>query len=453
MRFKANLKLGFQRQSQPKRVEFLLGLIAIAATFFAAPSVAQRVRNSIPASQVPAWQLQQPAAETSSPEISYLRQSKPSAYRLDSGDVLGVFLEGVLGESGSAPPVHYPPEGSSLGPSIGFPIVVRESGVVSLPLVDPIPVRGLTIEQAEAVIKSVYLGNHPSSKKILNENSQIIVTLQRKRTVNVIVIRQDNSSSMRLRGSNQAGRGPVFDRSDQSARSESLQLPAGENDVFHALVETGGLPGVNAASSLRVYRSSGDRAFQSGAGFTNASGYYRGNEAGFRRSEFPRTSYSPNGIRNDIAGSSLSIPLRGSANRSLDRNRSVLSDGDVVVVGARPTEVYYTSGLLRGGEHPLPRDRNLTVLEAVSLAGRPIRSTNRGLFSSVGPTELNVIRNNGRNGRVNIRVDLSQALMDPAQQILVAPGDHLILQHKPIERAGNFGIGAANSIGLRRIFQ
>ena len=132
----------------------------------------------------------------------------------------------------------------------------------------------------------------------------------------------------------------------------------------------------------------------------------------------------------------------------------MLTDGDVLVVGARPTEVYYTSGLLRGGEHPIPRDRNLTVFEAVALAGGPISTGARGGFGlgTVGPTELNVIRSNGRNGRVNIRVDLSRA-SDPSQQILVAPGDHLILRNKPIETIGNFGIGTVNTFGLRRIFQ
>ena len=451
MQCKANLKPDFELRNHRMRVGILFWVVVIAVAIFSAPAMAQRVRNSIPVPQVPARQLQQPLAVQSSPDISYLRQSKSNNYLLDSGDVLGVFLEGVLGEVGSAPPVHFPPPGSSLGPSIGFPIVVRQSGAVSLPLVDPIPVRGLTIDQAEALIKATYLGNHGSRKRILNENSQIIVTLQRKRTVNVIVIRQDNSSSMRLQGSNQAGRGPVFDRSDRSARSQSLNLAAGENDVFTALVETGGLPGVNAASDVRVYRSSGGGALHSSGG---SAGYYRRSGATFPRSEFPRTNYSPNGIRNHNVGSNLSIPLGGSRNPSLDRRRSVLSDGDIVVVGARPTEVYYTSGLLAGAEHPLPRDRNLNVLEAVALAGGPIQRSNRGfLLSQLEPTELNVIRNNGRNGRVNIRVDLRQALYDPAQQILVAPGDHLILRHKPAEQIGNLGIGAANTVGLRRIFQ
>ena len=409
----------------------------------------QRIQGSVPAQQVPAWQLQQPQRTIdSSPDISYLRQPKPRSYLLDSGDVLGIFLEGVLGEVDGVPPIHYPPAGSSLGPSMGFPIVVRESGAISLPLVDPIPVRGLTIQQAEALIKSVYLGHGPSGKKILNDKSRIIVTLQRQRTVNVVVIRQDNSRSMRLQGAAQANRGPVFDRSDRSARSSSIQLPAYENDVLHALMRTGGLPGVNAARDVRVYRSGGATASRS----TNSSSSYRGSN-----SPFPRTGYSPNGFRNNQVGSSsVSIPLQRSSNyRSFDNRQSVLTDGDILVVGSRPTEVYYTSGLLRSAEHPLPRDNNLTVLEAVALAGGPTGSASAGGLgiSRLQPTELNVVRNNGRNGQVTIRVDLDRALTDPSQQILVAPGDHLILRHKPIQQIGNFGIGTFNNVGLRRIFQ
>ena len=39
--------------------------------------------------------------------LSYLRQPPPPAYLLDSGDVLGVFIEGVLGDKNQAPPVRF----------------------------------------------------------------------------------------------------------------------------------------------------------------------------------------------------------------------------------------------------------------------------------------------------------------------------------------------------------
>ena len=343
--------------------------------------------------------------------------------------------------------------------------MVQENGTVSLPLVDPISVRGLTVEQAEALIKSVYLGEGVSGKRILSDESRIIVTLQRERTINVIVIRQDNSSSMRAQGANQAS-GPVFDRSDRSARLSSVQLPAQDSDVFNALIETGGLPGVNAAGDVRVYRSENQhyRATQYGG---DPSPFPRsGTPGAFPRTGFPRTNlpgpavvqpnYASNRYQAAPNGSvgGVSIPLHPNATDPyFDNRQSVLSQGDLVVVEARPTEVYYTGGLLPGGERALPRDKPLNVLEAVALAGGPTTTTGGFGLPRLPPTELIVARNNGLNGQVNIRVDLDRALSDPSQQILVAPGDYLFLRYKPDEQIRNLGIGVFNTYGLRQIFQ
>lgn len=428
--------------------------VVLVSMLLLLPTVAsaQRIRNSVPAQQVPAWQLEQPPVVQSFPEVEYLRAPKEKTYLLDSGDVLGVFLEGILGQVDEAPPVYYPPESSNLGPSIGYPIVVRENGTVSLPAVDPVPVRGLTIEQAEALIKSAYLGPGSNGKRILTGDSRIIVTLQRKRTINVIVVRQDNSSSMRAQGISRGSRSAVFDRSDRSARLSSIQLPANDNDVFNALIETGGLPGLNA-ESVQVYRSESVPSVDTRFGRTSTP-FPRSNAAA-QTSVFPRTGFSQRGDATQPNGNRIEIPLRqGSAYQSFDNRQSVLSSGDVLVVQARPTEVYYTSGLLRGGEFALPRDKSLTVLEAVALAGGPTVNNNGGFgLSRLPPTELIVARNNGRNGQVTIRVDLDRAFNDPSQNILVAPGDNLLLRYKPIEQIGNFGIGTFNNFGLRQIFQ
>ena len=435
-----------QLQHAPNFVLFvILALLATTAS-------AQRIRNSVPTQQVPTWQLEQRPAVQTFPEVEYLRAPKPKTYLLDSGDVLGVFLEGILGRAGEAPPVNYPPESSGLGPSIGYPIVVRENGTVSLPAVDPIPVRGLTIEQAEALIKSAYTSPRSSGSSILTNQSRIIVTLQRKRTINVIVVRQDNLSSMRVQGISRGNSSPVFDLSDQSARLSLIQLPAHDNDVFNALIETGGLPGLNA-ENIRVYRSGNQSTVDTR--FGRSSTVFPRSNTSVSASPFPRTGFSQEGVPARASGSGINIPLRQrSAYQSYDNRQSTLSSGDVVIVQARPTEVYYTSGLLRGGEFPLPRDKNLTVLEAIALAGGPTVNNNNGLgLSRLPPTELIVSRNNGRNGQVNIRVDLDRARNDPSQNILVAPGDNLLLRHKPIEQIGNFGIGTFNSFGLRRIFQ
>ena len=46
----------------------------------------------------------------------------------------------------------------------------------------------------------------------------------------------------------------------------------------------------------------------------------------------------------------------------------ILNDGDIVVVESREREVFYTGGLLGGGEYPLPRDYDIDVLTAMSIA-------------------------------------------------------------------------------------
>ena len=48
----------------------------------------------------------------------------------------------------------------------------------------------------------------------------------------------------------------------------------------------------------------------------------------------------------------------------------VLNDGDIVYIESRETEVFYTGGLLQGGEFPLPRDYDLDVLGAMAIAGQ-----------------------------------------------------------------------------------
>ena len=256
---------------------------------------------------------------------------------------------------------------------------------------------------------------------------------------------------MQIQGNSRAG--AVFDRSDRSARLSSVQLPAYEGDVFNALIESGGLPGVNAARDVRVYRS-GNRDARSTRYGGDRSPFPRSNSSG---SAFPRSgSYQQNFATNQYQpnGMSVRVPLNASVSDPyFDRRRSALSQGDVVVVEAKPTEVYYTGGLLRGGEHPLPRDKALTVLEAFALAGGPTTPTSGLGLSRLPPTELIVARNNRQNGQVNIRVDLNRALNDPSQRILVAPGDYLFLRYKPVEQIGNLGIGVFNTYGLRQIFQ
>lgn len=384
--------------------------------------------NSIPAAQLPSAARVLPKQNQTRQQsnISYLQQTPQANYYLDDGDVLAVFVEGVLGELNANPPVQIPPVGSDLPPAIGFPIPVLKDGSISLPQTKRLPVRGLTVRQVEDLIRRTFKGG---DNPILNRQNRILVTLMRKRTANVIVVRQDLPARTQGVRRNQ----PVNFRSDQSSRVESLQLPIGENDVFNALLQTGGLPGLNAKPNLRIRRSSSYRP-----SYSNGS--------------FPRSGESTaGGVGNRFAN----IPLRttpGETGRYQPPNQqtATLRSGDIVHVDARPTEVYYTGGLLGGGEFPLPRDTNLDVTQAVALAGGvPVGNGNRRL----GPTELTVIRKLPGNRQVAIRVNLNRAMVNPAERILVAPGDVLILRHSPAENLGNVGVGVFNTFGVRQLFR
>jgi hypothetical protein len=403
--------------------------------------------DTIPASRVPRQFLAEPQANKVPIDYSRLRQDEPEFYTLDSEDVLGVFIENVLGEFGSAPPVQIPDPNSDLPPAIGFPVPVRDDGTVSLPLVDPIPVRGLTVQQAEALITRAY---REGPTPILIKRGRIIVTQLRKRTNRVFVVRQDNSLSQR--GLQFQGRGSqqvVNDRTDLSSRGFVLQLSAGQNDIFTALSQTGGIPGVNAKAEIRVLRGSRLETAQRDAKMAE---FYRTNQA----DQFPY------GIvpTVDDDSNTLKIPLRLKPGEipNFRPEDIILRDGDIVYVDSRETDVYYTAGLLGGGEFPLPRDYDLNILSAISLArvgvGAAQQSTLGGLGGSVQqaqPTEVILLRAIPGDRQLAIRIDLNDAINDPRERMLVKAGDTIILRFKPQEEILNFASATFFTFGLRQL--
>src|SRR5262249_25145388 len=108
-------------------------------------------------------------------DLSLLRQTPPEQHLIDAGDVLGIYIEGVLGRREEVPPVNFPAAGNA-PPSLGFPIPVREDGTISLPLTKPISVRGQTIAVAEENIRKAYT----EDQQILQVGrDRILVSLQR----------------------------------------------------------------------------------------------------------------------------------------------------------------------------------------------------------------------------------------------------------------------------------
>ncbi len=395
--------------------------------------------NAIPAEQIPPQFLAEPRANKRPVDVSLLRNIKPPSYILDKDDVLGVFIEGILGNATEAPPVTMPDPNTDLSPGIGFPIPIRDDGTISLPLIEPIAVRGLTVSQVEELIKKRY-----RDLEFL-VNPRVIVTLLRKRTYRVFVIRQDNTRGFGSNQNLQTRAFGVFERSDLSSRGFVLNLPAYENDVLNALSQTGGLPGVNARAEVTILR--GDNV-QTEERFQQLREMYAAGQA---------AGFDPNMISSD---SSITIPLRLAPDEipNFRPEDVILRDGDVVVVETRDTEVYYTGGLLSGGEFPLPRDYDLDVLGAIAVAGQGVSVTSRdigfgGGFTRYPPTELVVLRKLPGNRQIAIKVNLVQAINSPQTRLLVAPGDTLILRYNDREEVLNFALGIFSTFGLRELFR
>lgn len=182
-------------------------------------------------------------------DLSLLSQTQPSVYRLDAGDVLAIYVEGVIPRPNELPPVNLPMQGEDAAPALGYPIPVRQDGTISLPLLTrALPVRGLTVKEAEEAVRHAYT----VERKILQKgNERVWVILHRPRQYRVLVIRQeglDVNGATGMPGSVNLG-------SLKRGTGRAVTLPAYKNDVLHALAETGGLPGLDAENTIYVIRA------------------------------------------------------------------------------------------------------------------------------------------------------------------------------------------------------
>lgn len=351
-----------------------------------------------------------------------LRQTPPEQYKLGSGDTLGIYIQGITGDEDVPPPVHFP-EDAGQQPALGYPVPIRDDGFISLPLIKPIRISGMTLADAEKEIVDAY-----SEEQILLEGSEkIIVTLMRRRTYNILVIREDIVTG---NVSNSIRDNETFIDDSMQTQSFSIELPAYENDVLHALSETGGMPGERALNEIIVLRGGQQN-------FNNLNAIVQ--EVGAPASQ------NANGATIEQANM-VRIPIEAERGQFPNINESdiTLEDGDIVYIKGRERDVFYTGGLLDGGRFPLPRDYDIDVLEAMALAGGNGSATAggggsssfRGIGSVLPATQVTVLRKCGCE-QVAIDVDLRYALSDPTERVIIQPGDLIILEYRKPELITN----------------
>jgi hypothetical protein len=182
-------------------------------------------------------------------DLSLLRQTPPQAHLIDSGDVLGIYVEGFVGKSTDPAPVFFPQNNDS-PPSFGHPYPVREDGTISLPVVGSLSVRGLTLTQAEDRVKQAYLAPR---QLIRPDYHRVQVNLQRPRQYRVLVIRQDSRNEPQ----SNAFFGQLNIGMVKRGTGKVVNLPVYSNDVLNALTATDGLPGLDAENAVYVIRRRG----------------------------------------------------------------------------------------------------------------------------------------------------------------------------------------------------
>jgi len=109
----------------------------------------------------------------------------------------------------------------------------------------------------------------------------------------------------------------------------------------------------------------------------------------------------------------------------------VVQEGDLLIVDSRPNDAVYVQGLVNApGPIPMPRNKSLSVLQAISTAG--------GTMHAFQPSEATLMRRkpNGEHTRVKLRLD--KMLDGTAPDIALAAGDMLIVPHNAATRFEEF---------------
>ncbi len=368
-----------------------------------------------------------------------LRMDKPAEELLGPNDVLGIYIAGITGALDEAPPIHNIGPGVSTNdrPASGYPYQVRSDGTLSLPMLpEPIYVEGMSLVQAEEAIRAAYT----LKKQIVRADANISVSMIKRRTYHVTVIREDIAADdMRATNNSLAtGKGAAYMAGMNRGTATSLELPAYRNDVLEALSQTGGLPGLNAKNEVVILRKAYSEEFSN-------TDYMSGNlDVGYAQSKVA-DRYNATGEIADLSSELgiVRIPLRVGANEEppqLTSEDVTLYDGDVVYIQSREAEVYYTGGLIKGGVYPIPRDYDLDVMGAIATAGGTVgasagaaaSNTSSRVGSLVPASRILVLREvNGKQYAIQIKQ--KEMLRDPSQRILIEPNDVILVEYTPME--------------------
>ncbi len=130
-------------------------ILLASAPLIGCAALTNPVADGVPVHLLPAQYLGRSREDDKPIPLNLLRQPPPDVYRLDAGDILGVYIETVLGDRNQAPPVRYAEQGN-VTPALGYPVPVQEDGTLLLPYIKPVQVKGMSIKEAREAIAQAY---------------------------------------------------------------------------------------------------------------------------------------------------------------------------------------------------------------------------------------------------------------------------------------------------------
>lgn len=489
-------------------------VLVLAATGMLTGCAAFHPLRGVPASYMPHEYRGEQRSGRETINLSLLVRRPPDQYRVDAGDVLAIYIPGVLGklsvnleEAGEEPPINNPYSPAD-PPTIGYPVTVRDDGTIPMPYVSPVHVAGRTLPEVEDAIRRAYTVDATILANVDEIEKRIVVSLQRPREYRILVVRQEMSDM-------QASQNQVSNLNIGNSKrgtAKIVQLRAYENDVLHALARAegaDGLPGLDAENTIYVIRRRNRGTSGPAVPSWNSAPAVpaapmpgpMGGHSGFHRSGALQSSVVPAGghstyearpqsvlqtghstfaapTMSPIPEGGPAMPQWPAADWGWDGNFAnlqtmgdpniiripvrlgqgehpqiteddvTLYDGDIVFIESRETEVFYTGGLLGGGQFTLPRDYDITVTQAVSIAQAQgsTASSPRGVGGvsalnsdvTISPSRIVVLRTLPDGRRFPIEIDVYKALRRPQEDILIQPGDMILLQYTKAEAVAAF---------------
>jgi protein involved in polysaccharide export with SLBB domain len=400
------------------RLATVLVIVAAASFSGGCAALTNPVADGVPVRRLPAEVLGRPKSEMQPVPLTLLRQKEIDPYRLDKGDVLAIVADEVIAPAGTQAPVRLPDPTDDTA-AVGFPVPVNEDGTISLPRMNPLPVKGKTLAEVERLVRDAVTGKLPGYPELV-KNPRVTVQILQKRRYQVLVVREDTLGNF-IPYQAQPGQ-PVLG-GNKKGSGYTLNLQAGENDVLRALNATGGPPGLDARNEVVILRAT------PGTGIP------------------VDPNCSPEEMARRIAaGTAIRIPLRVYPDQPLTIREEdiMLKDGDILLIEARDTEVYYTAGIIGGGQYPLPRDYDLDIIQAIAQVRGPLingsfsqnafvaQAVNTGI-GNPNPSLCTVLRQLPDRRQLPIVVDINRAFIDPRERLLILPGDIIVLQERPGE--------------------